>query len=79
MTQIRISETGSGITGEFNTQIYDTMMRNMCDKGWIETNLILKEEIGLFKGTGKTMKNVEISSIDENKIIGLLKVVKEGS
>lgn len=45
MTKARIIETESGITGEFNTQMYDTMMRNMRDKGWIETNLILKEGI----------------------------------
>ena len=45
MVKPRIAETDSGITGEFNTQMYDTMMRNMRDKGWIETNLILKEGI----------------------------------
>ena len=45
MTKARITETDSGITGEFNTQMYDLMMRNMRDKGWIKTNLILKEGI----------------------------------
>jgi ubiquinone/menaquinone biosynthesis C-methylase UbiE len=45
MPKPRVSETDSGITGEFNTQMYDIMMRNMRDKGWIETNLILKEGI----------------------------------
>ena len=45
MTKTRVIETESGITGEFNTQMYDVMMRNMRDKGWIETNLILKEGI----------------------------------
>jgi len=45
MVKPRIAETDSGITGEFNTQMYDIMMRNMRDKGWIETNLILKEGI----------------------------------
>jgi ubiquinone/menaquinone biosynthesis C-methylase UbiE len=45
MAKPRISETDSGITGEFETQMYDTMMRNMRDKGWLETNLILKEGI----------------------------------
>ena len=47
MTKARIIETESGIIGEFNTQMYDIMMRNMRDKGWIETNLILKEGISL--------------------------------
>ena len=45
MVKPRISETDQGITGEFNTQMYDIIMRNMRDKGWIETNLILKEGI----------------------------------
>ncbi len=38
-----------------------------------------KKEVSLFEGTGKTMKNVEISSvdeIDEKAIIGLLRIVK---
>ncbi len=43
MAMARIPETDSGITGEFETQMYDIMMRNMRDRGWIETNLILKE------------------------------------
>lgn len=45
MTKARIIETESGITGEYNTRTYDIMMRNMRDKGWIETRLILKEGI----------------------------------
>jgi ubiquinone/menaquinone biosynthesis C-methylase UbiE len=45
MTKARIIETESGITGELDTQLYDIMMRNMRDRGWIETNLVLKEGI----------------------------------
>ena len=45
MTKPRIPETDSGITGEVETQMYDIMMRNMRDRGWIETNLILKEGV----------------------------------
>jgi len=45
MVKPRISETSQGITGEFNTQMYDLMMRTMRDRGWIETNLIIKEGI----------------------------------
>jgi len=45
MTKARITETDSGITGEFNTQMYDLMMRNMRDKGWIETDAIIKSGI----------------------------------
>jgi ubiquinone/menaquinone biosynthesis C-methylase UbiE len=45
MVKPRVIETDEGITGEFNTQNYDLMMRNMRDRGWIETNLIIKEGI----------------------------------
>ncbi|RPJ63325.1 MAG: class I SAM-dependent methyltransferase [Dehalococcoidia bacterium] len=45
MVKPRIVETDHGITGEITTRMYDVMMRNMRDKGWIETNLILGEEI----------------------------------
>lgn len=41
----RIIETESGITGEFDTQMYDIMMRTMRDRGWIETNLVIKAGI----------------------------------
>ena len=39
-----------------------------------------KQEIELFEGTGKTMKHIKIRSlneIDEDKIVKLLRVVKE--
>lgn len=42
---------------------------------------LLKEEIALFKGSGKTTKHIEISSlkgIDENKIVKLLKLTTKG-
>ena len=45
MVRPRVSETDSGITGEFNTQTYDLMMRRMRDRGWLETKLIIKEGI----------------------------------
>ncbi len=41
---------------------------------------LTKEEIALFQGGGKTMKHIEIHSldeIDEKKIVKLLKVVKD--
>jgi ubiquinone/menaquinone biosynthesis C-methylase UbiE len=41
----RIVETNEGIQGEFTVEVYDKMMRNLRDKGWIETELILKTEI----------------------------------
>ena len=48
MVRSRVVETSEGIQGEFNTQTYDRMMRRMRDKGWLETNLILRA--GITKG-----------------------------
>lgn len=48
MVKPRIVETDQGITGEFNTQMYNIMMRTMRDRGWIETDLILNE--GIYSG-----------------------------
>jgi len=42
MTKPRIIETDQGIQGEFNVEVYDSMMRNLRDRGWMETDLILK-------------------------------------
>jgi ubiquinone/menaquinone biosynthesis C-methylase UbiE len=49
MTKARIPETDTGIAGDVETQMYDVMMRKMRDRGWIETNLILKA--GILSGT----------------------------
>ncbi len=45
MVKPRIVETDQGIQGESNVKIYDSMMRRMRDKCWIETNLILNAGI----------------------------------
>ena len=37
MTKARIPETDSGITGEFDTQMYDIMMRKIRYKGYDES------------------------------------------
>lgn len=42
MTQTRIPETDHGIQGEFNVSTYDEMQRKLRDRGWIETNDLLK-------------------------------------
>jgi ubiquinone/menaquinone biosynthesis C-methylase UbiE len=44
----RVVETDEGIQGEFTVEVYDEMMRNLRDKGWIETELILK--MGINRG-----------------------------
>ncbi len=41
----RIVETNEGIQGEFNVETYDRFMRRMRDRGWIETDLVLKTGI----------------------------------
>ena len=55
-------------------------------KNYVNLGFSLKglsgEEVKLFEGGGKTMKHVKFRSleeIDEEKVIRLLKVVKEGS
>jgi ubiquinone/menaquinone biosynthesis C-methylase UbiE len=48
MPKARIVETDSGIQGEFNVAVYDEMQRSLRDKGWIETNDIIKS--GITKG-----------------------------
>ena len=45
MVRPRVVETDEGIQGEFTVELYDHMMRRFRDKGWLETNLILKQGI----------------------------------
>jgi ubiquinone/menaquinone biosynthesis C-methylase UbiE len=45
MAKPRVPETDSGITGEFTVKSYDLMQRNLRDKGWIETNLLIQHGI----------------------------------
>lgn len=45
MVKPRVVETNEGIQGEFTVEVYDKMMRNLRDRGWIETDLILKTGI----------------------------------
>jgi len=45
MTKSRVKETDQGIQGEFTVEIYDRFQRTMRDRGWIETNAIIKSGI----------------------------------
>jgi ubiquinone/menaquinone biosynthesis C-methylase UbiE len=45
MTRNRIPETDHGIQGEVNVAEYNRMQRNLRDKGWIETDEIIKSGI----------------------------------
>ena len=45
MVKPRVIETNEGIQGEFTVEAYDKMMRHLRDKGWIETQIVLKTGI----------------------------------
>ena len=45
MVRPRVVETDEGIQGEFETSTYDRMVRRLRDKGWMETETILKAGI----------------------------------
>lgn len=45
MVKSRVPETDHGITGVFDTQAYDVMMRHLRDRGWIETRLVIESGI----------------------------------
>jgi len=45
MTQSRVPETDQGIQGQLAVEIYDQMQRRLRDKGWIETQDIIKAGI----------------------------------
>lgn len=45
MTKPRVPETDQGIQGEITVAQYDQMLRNLRDKGWIETKSIIDSGI----------------------------------
>jgi ubiquinone/menaquinone biosynthesis C-methylase UbiE len=45
MVKPRIVETDEGIQGEFDVQTYNSMMRRLRDKGWMETDHIIASGI----------------------------------
>jgi ubiquinone/menaquinone biosynthesis C-methylase UbiE len=49
MTRPRKLETDQGIQGEFNVATYDSMQRHLRDKGWMETEAIIRS--GIRSGT----------------------------
>lgn len=52
MVRERVVETDSGIQGELNVRAYDEMQRFLRDRGWIETNAIIRSGID----TGKALE-----------------------
>jgi len=60
-----------------NDKFYIASIKNRVHVGFAITGLS-KEEIGLFEGSGKTMRHVKIHSldnIDEKKLVELIKLV----
>ena len=45
MAKPRVVETEEGIQGEFEVQTYDLMLRRLRDRGWMETDSIIKSGI----------------------------------
>jgi hypothetical protein len=65
----------------FDEKYYIVGLRDSVNLGFSITGLS-KEEISLFDGTGKTMRNIKVRSpedIDEARIVELLKLVMEKS
>ncbi len=45
MVESRIPETNEGIQGEFDVGEYNLFARTMRDRGWMETDVIIKSGI----------------------------------
>ena len=83
-----ILETSPNIKEEMKLGVpwYEGKYYIVALKNYVNLGFSLKglssNEVRLFEGGGKTMKHVKIRSleeIDEEKIVALLKVIKEGS
>jgi uncharacterized protein YdhG (YjbR/CyaY superfamily) len=60
-------------------KFYVAAMKNRVHVGFAITGLS-EDEISLFEGTGKTMRHIKIptlESIDENRLVKLIKMVNE--
>lgn len=76
MVKPRVIETNEGIRGEFNVEIYDRMMRSLRDRGWVETDQILKSGItdglALEIGLGPGYLGLEwLKKMEGTKLTGL--------
>ncbi len=68
-----------GVVTFGSREFYIAAMKNRVHVGFAITGLT-KDEIGLFEGNGKTMRHIKIStleSIDEKKLIKLIKMVEK--
>ena len=76
MVKSRVVETGEGIQGEFDVQLYNQMMRRMRDKGWLETKEILNagivQGLALEVGPGPGYLGLEwVKNTQETSLKGL--------
>jgi ubiquinone/menaquinone biosynthesis C-methylase UbiE len=72
----RVQETDQGIQGEFTVAIYDRMQRRFRDKGWMETQSIIKSGIrageALEVGSGPGYLGLEwLKSTQDTSLTGL--------
>ena len=68
-----------GVPSYDNGKYYFVALKTHVNLGFSIKGLS-KDEIALFQGSGKTMRNIEIKSekeMDENQIIKLLKLIQE--
>ena len=72
-------KTGWGVVTFASGKFYIAAMKNRVHMGFAITGLS-EDEIGLFEGSGKTMRHIKIptlDSIDENRLVKLIKIVNE--
>ena len=76
MHRPRVQETDLGIQGEFTVAIYDRMQRRFRDKGWMETQSVIKSGItagaALEVGSGPGYLGLEwLKSTQDTTLTGL--------
>lgn len=76
MVKPRVIETDEGIQEEFTVEVYDRMLRGLRDKGWMETNQIIKSGIdkglALEVGPGPGYLGLEwLKKTEKTKLMGI--------
>ncbi len=76
MIRPRVAETGEGIQGEMDVRMFDEAKRMMRDKGWLETNEVIKAGIDkgsvLEIGSGPDYLGLEwLKKTEKTRLIGL--------
>jgi ubiquinone/menaquinone biosynthesis C-methylase UbiE len=76
MVKQRVKETDEGIQEEFTVEVYDQMLRKLRDKGWMETDQIIKSGIdkglALEVGPGPGYLGLEwLKKTDNTKLMGI--------